>query len=148
MTLSKIIPNITLIKLSFLITVSQRPPYNPSVPCLLRRFLPSLFKMLFPVPCPRPAEIINESGIARNELRRLAVWSIHNRALDSAFNKCKSCFGIFEAGSKLPRRDCVQRASEGIGVIERRIHRDHFAVRTWLEDFDDFQVAAVFEHRM
>src|SRR5262245_31551523 len=116
-------------------------------PASLRRFLPSFFEMFFPILCPRSAEIIDESRIARNELGRLAVRSIHDRALDSALDECKSRFEIVEAGSKLPRSDCVQRASERLGIIERRFYGDHFAVCTRLEDFDDFQVAAVFEHR-
>src|SRR5262249_20301805 len=104
-------------------------------PASLRRFLPSFFKMLFPVLCPRSAEVIDESRIARNQLCGLAVRSIHDRALDSALDECKSRFGIVEAGSKLPRSDCVQGARERLGIIERRFHGDDFAVRTRLEDF-------------
>src|SRR5262245_52673611 len=101
-------------------------------PASLRRFFPSLFKMLLPVLCPWPSEVIDESRIARNQLCGLAVRSIHDRALDSALDECKSRFGIVEAGSKLPRRDGVQRASERLGIIERRFHGDDFAVRTRL----------------
>src|SRR5262245_10666938 len=127
MTLSKVIP-MTSVIMQFLLTTSSL--VVRVCPASLRRFLPSFFEMLFPVLCPRPAKVIDKTRIAWNELGRLAVRPIHDRALDSTFDKCKSRFGIVEAGSKLPRSDCVQRASEGLGLIEGRFHCEPFSVAT------------------
>src|SRR5262245_51490303 len=104
--------------------------------------------MIFPVLLPRPPEIVDVTGIGRNKLSRLAVWSVHDRTLDATFDERESGVRIVQAGPELPRCNRMQRPDESLGIIECRFNGNDFSVGARLKNLDNFQIVAVFEHRM
>src|SRR4051794_28825295 len=69
-------------------------PYQYYSCVLSLRLSPTLFKVLFPVNGPGAAEIVHESGVAIDQLRRPSVRSVDDGALDAAFDKIVSGFCI------------------------------------------------------
>src|SRR5258705_13081756 len=115
---------------------------NAFLNSFLLRFDPALFEMFFPVLRPRAAEIIDEARLAGNQLGRLAVGPVDDRALHPALDEVEPPVRIVEPRPELPRRDRAPRTGERVRGVEGRIHRGRPSVRPRLEHLDRCDVPA------
>src|SRR5688572_28547187 len=106
------------------------------------RLLPALLELVFPVLCPRPAEVVDIAFAYGSHLRRPAIGTVNDRALHAALHVGDALLGIIEAAGALPRRDRVQRTRERFRIVERRLDRDGLAVGARAKHFDRLQLAA------
>src|SRR6267142_1939318 len=107
---------------------------------------PALFEMRLPVFRPRPAEVIDESFISGDELRRSAAFIVDDRALNPALNECVSLF--FVVGTCLPDPRCyfVKRLFERLWIIECRIGDNLFSIRARRKHLDGLQLITELKH--
>src|SRR6185295_6719976 len=101
--------------------------------------------MFFPVYCPGAAKIIDEAGVAVNQLGGASVGSVDDGALDAAFDEIVSRFRV-QTGSLIQLSRHLQRLFERLRIVESLFDEQAIAVR--LEHFDHFELIAVFEHGM
>src|SRR6476619_1357305 len=101
--------------------------------------------MLFPVLSPRPAEVIDVARIAEDKLRGASVGSVHDGALDAAFDEFVSSRRV-EAGKLIPLRLHLQRLFEGFGIIESLLDQKSVSVRP--EYFDGLKFITELEQRV
>src|SRR5438067_254089 len=111
-------------------------------------FLPALFEVLLPIVGPRPPEVIDESFVGWDELRRSAVGTVDDCALHAALDKCISRVFVVDARLPIPRRHFVKRPLERLRIINRRVDGDLLAVGTRREYFDGLQLITELEHRV
>src|SRR6185436_14962814 len=107
-------------------------------PGLLLGFCPPLLEVFFPVLRPRAAEIIDEARLARNQLGRLAVGTVDDRALHPALDEVEPPLRIVERRALLPRGHRVQRPCERLRIVEGRADGRTLTVDTTFYDPEAF----------
>src|SRR5687767_9608701 len=116
------------------------------MPC--SRLFPALLEILFPVLCPRPAEVIDPAGLTGKQLRRPAVGTIHDRTLHTALTEGEPGLRIVRSRPPVPRRDRMQRPNESFRIVERGLDDQALSIRVRTDDFHGLHLVAVFEHGM